>query len=236
MSYFVNGESLGIAFGPKDSGAAAVVLNFPPSCTDAISNSSDERVLYPAASIYSTSATLAYTTPPAIKIRTSGFNGSTTVPILLSLQKASAAVLGRLSALLLLGPSVNKTESVLIPWLQSPLLIGGLEEAELTNMDTFNSIDWQSSLDITLRHFGIISPNNIDQPEENVPQAVLSDKNLDAGFNLLKKLASLEYADTECVQLFEWLEAIDPESSSLRKVFEKSGIFSFPVCEFPVTA
>ena len=236
VSYFVNGESLGIAFGPKDSGAAAVVLNFPPSCTDAISNSSDERVLYPAASIYSTSATLAYTTPPAIKIRTSGFNGSTTVPILLSLQKASAAVLGRLSALLLLGPSVNKTESVLIPWLQSPLLIGGLEEAELTNMDTFNSMDWQSSLDTTLRHFGIISPNDIDQHEENVPPAVLSDKNLDAGFILLKKLANLEYADTECVQLFEWLEAIDPESSSLRKVFEKSGIFSFPVCEFPVTA
>lgn len=236
VSYFVNGENLGIAFGPKDSGAAATVPNFPPSCTDAISDSSDERVLYPAASIYSTSATPVYTVPPAIKVRTSGFHGSTAVPMLLSLQKASAAVLGRLSALLLLGPNVNKNESVLIPWLQSPLLIGGLEEAELDKMGTFCSIDWQSSLDKTLRHFGIISPSNVDQLDGKVPSSLLNDKTEDAGSNLLKKLACLDYSDLECIHLFEWLEAIDPESGNLRKAFEKSGIFSFPVCEFPVTA
>lgn len=49
------------------------------------------------------------------------------LPLHLALQKTCASVIGRLAAILLSGPVMDKEESLLIPWLRSPLLIGGID-------------------------------------------------------------------------------------------------------------
>ena len=63
----------------------------------------------------------------------SGFNGSTILPLQLTLQKSCASLVGRLTSVLLLGPPLDATEKVLVPWLQSPLLIGGIDQENLTS-------------------------------------------------------------------------------------------------------
>ena len=62
-------------------------------------------------------------------MRPSGFNGSTVLPLQLTLQKTCSSAIGRLAATLVRGPVVDVQEAALEPWLQSPLLIGGLDAA-----------------------------------------------------------------------------------------------------------
>ena len=51
------------------------------------------------------------------------------MPLQLSLQKTCSSAIGRLAATLIRGPVVDVQEAALEPWLQSPLLIGGLDAA-----------------------------------------------------------------------------------------------------------
>ena len=234
ISFVVNGENLGPAFGPIGAGAAATILNFPVPSFCEISDAKDRRILYPAASIYSASVTPIFSSAPSVRIRTAGFHGSTFSPLILSLQKSCASVLGRLSALLLIGPDVSKSESVLIPWLQSPLLIGGLEEVELKTIQSESSKSWKSSIEQILHYFGM-GENQPNDLVDNLPTAIASGET-SSEQNLLKKLSLLEYADADCQLLFDWLESTAPEAPNLKKAYEKAGTFSFPCCEYPVTA
>eukprot|EP01041_Mallomonas_annulata_P000974 gene974-1892_t len=116
ISFLVNGMDVGTAFGPAGSDAA-VFHPLPEVITTDAENSSN--IVYPAASVSSPAQSL--------RIRPTGFYGSIVIPTLLFVQKTTASTLGRLCAGLLAGPDIDKKEKMLVPWLRSPLLIGGLE-------------------------------------------------------------------------------------------------------------
>jgi hypothetical protein len=114
ISFYVNGQFAGIAFGGAGSGAC-VVFELPTCSPDVA-----QGVIYPAASVSSNSL--------SIRLRPTGVFGPTVVPLSYLVQKVCSSVIGRLSGILLSGPALDKKEAQLLTWLQSPLLIGGMDQ------------------------------------------------------------------------------------------------------------
>jgi hypothetical protein len=127
VGYYVNGEFVGVAFGPEGSGAVHTVKLPKPidgrEVDDMITVLAN--TVFPAASVSSSTQ--------ALRIRPSGFNGSTVVPLVLSMQKAVVSLVGRLSAVLVAGPEISASEVSSMPWFASNLMIGGVEEAASDN-------------------------------------------------------------------------------------------------------
>ena len=215
LSFYVDGEFVGVAFGPADSIAVAKFA-LPVKVGESL-------VIFPAASISSPSQT--------IRISTSGFNGSTVLPFQLSLQKTAASVIGRLSAALLMGLPVDKKESGMLPLLQSSLLIGGLETSNgIGKIDKMSALSWRamwaqqkSSVDEDFQDFTV----------ENVSPlpAVSEDESEICDF---LSLISESAATAEGGPLLAWLEQINPEPVGQRVIMERLNSYSFPKCEYPL--
>ena len=121
VSYYVNGCFIGTAFGPMGSGATVHVPLPEVSTPDGNGYEEDTRnTVFPAGSVSSSAQ--------SVRIRPSGFYGSVVLPQIVYLQKTCASVIGRLVSALVIGPDVDKEEKLVIPWLQSPLIIGGLDK------------------------------------------------------------------------------------------------------------
>ena len=180
---------------------------------------------YPAASVSSPFQ--------AVRLCPSGFDGSIVFPTPLILQKSAASCFARLAAVLLNGPLVDEKETSLMPWLRSPLLVGGLDERYLNERVHLNSWKscWNSGrLDIS------------GDLEEITPVGTLSrSSSLDATTELfIGRISSGDSPsdDAPLCRLFEdWLnDAVDRDNDTLRKVLEKSKTYSFPRCERPFIA
>ena len=218
ISYLVNGELVGVAFGPESSDAkvAVTMSTFPK--------------LYPAASVS--------THKQSVKIKQTGLNGSLVLPIQILMQKTCSATIGRLISVLLCGPVVDKQESLLIPWLQSPLLIGGVDDDSKVGTDSstvkapsvtweaawneFNTLDAPGNLSLKLP-----KSNALDASPDNLLQVFLNNIALCKG----------DIADgSDALLLLNWLENIDKEPLFMRQAMEKIGSYSFPACEMPILA
>lgn len=279
MSFSINGAKVGVAFGPPDLSEA--VIKVPLQKIYSLSSELklkktsvgefDNSLIYPAVSVSSTSL--------GIKIRNSGFNGSVVIPLTMSLHKTTASVLGRLSASLLKGTSFSKEEYAYLPWLQSPLMLGGLDSA--TDLDLFKTVvcvdkpkvkteghpSWATALtraeNCTVERLlqthqtfqgGNMTNNSIVVDTLKPLKAeVISDvmflSNLGTSSEFsesahsptttfLTRLASSskDSTDNDIKLLLQWLEKIEPEMAGLRVIFERKGVFSFPVCEYPYIA
>jgi hypothetical protein len=122
LSFSVDGDNLGVAFGPPGSGAACEVSVSLLSCESFEERGEHERdeVIYPAASVTASTQQL--------KLRASGFYGTVVIPLQAHLHKTAASTFGRMAATVLRGDPVDAEEKELFSWLKSPLFIGGLDD------------------------------------------------------------------------------------------------------------
>lgn len=180
---------------------------------------------YPAASVSSPFQ--------AIKLRPCGFDGSVVFPNSLILQKSTSSCFSRLTAVLLTGPATDEKELSLMPWLRSPLLVGGLDEKylhERCHLKAWNSL-WNSGCLQALQ----------DHDELTAPEPLVRGSSLDTSVDaFICQIANGDHADDSAStwKIFEgWLnETVDRDNSTLRRVLEKSKIYNFPSCERPFVA
>ena len=225
LSYIVNGKKVGMAFGPEGSGAAVSIAPSVLSSNNpglSLPKINEDYPVYPAATICSTTQ--------RILLKTSGFYGSMTIPLELNLQKAVASVFGRLSASILKGTSVDQEEVSLLPWLQSPLFIGGLDSLDKTSELGFSALDaddenlvldWEEEW--SQKRSGLAPiPKNTDDVNDHK----------DERKRLLDDLARSNL-DELATRFINWLEKIQPEPAFLVKAYKAGGYYSFPMCEMP---
>ena len=219
ISFSVDGEFVGIAFGPAGSNASAA---FP---LPAKQGEGKSTMVFPAASVSSASQ--------MIRISTAGFNGSCVLPLQLSLQKASASVIGRLSAALLAGAPVDKKEAGLLPLLQSSLLIGGLEPTSAGF--GINALSWR---EMWARQKTFQEADLPMYSDEAHPLYPVSENENEAVEFLatISDFATSADGATQRSSLFNWLELINPEPPGQRSIMERLHSYSFPICEYPLLA
>ncbi len=217
ISYLVNGELVGVAFGPELSNAKVSV---PMSAF---------QKLYPAASVS--------TCKQSIKIKQTGFNGSLVLPIQILMQKTCSATIGRLISVLSCGPVVDKQESLLMPWLQSPLLIGGMDDDSKLRADSSTVKAPRGTWDDAWNEFSTFdAPGNLSL---KLPTSNASDTPVNLLQEFLNNVAICKggIADgSDAFFLLNWLENIEKEPLFMRQAMEKIGSYSFPVCEMPILA
>ena len=248
VEYFVNGEYVGVAFGPTGSGSA-VVFSYPRKQKG---DTPARIICYPAASISAPSQQL--------RIHASGLNGSAILPAALFTQKTLASMLGRFAACMLAGPRIDKTEVDLSSWMRSPLLSGGLEQSVCNDDSADPGHDWNAPNGSWQAQWMLAKKYvpTADLPWESMPAADIKrdmsnmlphirrgpPKYSDADF--LNALASAHaFSDGDEVaegmkrdirNLLLWLDDINPDPPFLRNGLMKSGTYSFPSCEYPVIA
>ncbi len=221
LSYFVNGEKIGKAFGPEGCGAA-VSAYFPwlPQ-KNYVEHIEPACLVYPAASISSSTQ--------KILLKPTGFYGSITVPLEVTLQKATASVFGRLVASVLKGIPIDQEENSLLPWLQSPLFIGGIESlAEASESFLSETIDEKTNLEWEVewsqKRSGLAPvPSSEEEMSEH------KDEEREQFLNILSQPELNEIGEG----FMNWLEKINPEPAFLQQAFRAGGYYSFPRCEMP---
>ena len=139
LRYAVNGADLGVAFGPPGSGAKVVV---EPACwgrptrtsmeTAAVLSPGNVSVLFsPPRELRLFPAVSIFAHGTAVAVRSFGIGGGTLqMPWLHDLLKTVASLAGRMSGALIAGRPTILEEEELAPWLDTPLLLGGLRVAE----------------------------------------------------------------------------------------------------------
>lgn len=131
LSFAHNGTSVGIAVGLAELHPASSAL---PHLPDALT---------PGVSIYGSQ--------DVVQVRPSGIAKSTLrVHWLFDLHNSLSSLAGRIAGTLIAGHPVNGIEEELLPWLQSPLLSGGiLGDTSVGYRDQRDSgqLDWQKSLE-----------------------------------------------------------------------------------------
>jgi hypothetical protein len=251
LSYYVNGVFVGTAFGPSDSDA---VVKIPlPILTDCI--------VYPAGSVSSSLSKSVKETPKSqsLRIKPTGFYGSTVIPLRLSLQKSCASIIGRMVSILLTGTKCDVNEELLMPWLQSPLLIGGIDnnEKEMNKKDEKENLlnNNELSWDICWSKIRNNSKDNTNKSnlETNIPFSSGRDSFEESAHlsqNIfLNKLKSTTMNDKNQIELskegkvlLEWLEndvskiAGVYENNMMKTVYKRIGNYSVPSCEMPSLA
>ena len=118
LSFSLNGENLGVAFGPKGSGAA-VELSDQENLGDKLSEE-----LYPAVSLLSKDDHVSFESGGLIESHTMS------LPWLVDILRTCSGLAARLASTMVAGEPVDTKEAEMEPWLQSPLLSSGLEEEE----------------------------------------------------------------------------------------------------------
>jgi hypothetical protein len=260
LSFYVNGSFAGVAFGPSWTNPAVVLpieIAKNPKDKHPIgiflgSKKIDEYTIYPAVSISSSHQ--------SVRAIPAGFYGTLLLPAQILVQKTLASVIGRLCASLMCGSPKNKLENEISPWLQSPLLRGGMEN---DSSDSIPSISWTSASDNCRKKLSkLLSSLQYDNTptiplvEEQLPAKMhdaSSKVNFKAGqfpefddvgsfltrLSTAKPIADVESNGSlqESVDLaMSWLESIQPEMASMRDIMERRGLYSFPVCERPYIA
>lgn len=212
-SFFVNGNYVGISFGPENF-SPAVVLPLPE-----VSGSSEFRsnIIYPAASIYDAQM--------SIKIRSAGMESSVVLPLLASLTHSAASILGRVSARMIQGISVDVNEKDLTEWLRSAIFSGGIDSSFLDS-SKLEALPANSLSELQTK---ISELSNDDQDSRELTDAEKFILEIAHGYNL-------NQTDSSVSQFYEWLEKIDAEPVAMRKAFEKTGNYRFPNCELPFIA
>ena len=116
LSFALNGESLGVAFGAKGSGAAVELSekeNLGSECSEA---------LYPAVSLLSKDDYVSFHSGGLLESHTMS------LPWLVDILRTCTGLGARLAATMVAGEPTDTKEVEMEPWLQSPLLASGLEE------------------------------------------------------------------------------------------------------------
>jgi hypothetical protein len=145
------------------------------------------------------------------------------------MQKTCSATIGRLVSALACGPAVDKQESLLMPWLQSPLLIGGVDD---TTTDPGKAGGrWDEA-------WNELSTGNAAEsmslkPPKAEPEA---SRYLEVFLNEVALCQAGSAEGSDVLLLLNWLESIDKEPLFMRQAMEKIGTYSFPACEMPILA
>eukprot|EP01039_Chlorochromonas_danica_P006368 gene6368-7021_t len=222
LEFSVNGQFVGIAFGPQElNPACSLSLPLVSAVQNSTSGKNSAFSFHPAASLFAGGMT--------IKISSAGSIGSFANPLLITWRQVTASVLSRLLARLYEGGDVSKKEKEAFDWLGSPLFIGGVDnhlvrqvgqkepwllEALATEADD----DRQSVEDCAAK------PSFTLTEEE---QFLVS----------LADCGEKPALDDEKVQnLYSRMESLDPEPVFLRQTLEKQGSYRFPSCELPFIA
>jgi hypothetical protein len=208
ISFLVNGALVGDAFSWMES-----------SC---LKTPEVDSAFYPAASV---------TSPfQSIRILPTGYDGSVVLPFLVYMQKSATSCYSRMSSALISGPPEDKEELGLLPWLSSPLLIGGLDDQHIKPSSILRK--WKhcwndgqlTSTDKATSHRPDLTRGNsleisIDEFITNIAEG------------------DLESSSSVCMLFVDWLnEAVDKDTAALRKVLERSNTYRFPRCELPFVA
>lgn len=169
-----------------------------------------------------------------LKIRTGGFDSSVVFPFYLFLLKSTSSSFARMTGAILNGPIVDSKEVLLLPWLRSPLLVGGLDEQYLREFQHVKS--WKRSW-----NNGFPSLVENGDVHKSVGGKIRRESSLDASIDLfLSKIVqdSIIDGETPIYKLFEdWLsDIVEKDNPLLRSALEKSKSFSFPRCERPFIA
>lgn len=209
VEYHVNGKCIGTAFGPISTGAACSLALPAVDHTLLIGSTSKMHFVHPSASIFGQSM--------CIRIRPAGTVGSIVLPFMLTMRQTIAAVISRVAARLLEGGPVSKEELSVLHWLRSPLFIGGVD-CRLAKKLVCRA-KWIEQIAIC-------------------PESAEIDLSAEEAFVLGIALCEPEQIEhnVEVKALYEYLEALDPESSFLRIALERSNSFRFPTCELPFIA
>ena len=109
LSFSLNGENLGVAFGPKGSGAA-VELSDQENLGDKLSEE-----LYPAVSLLSKDDHISFESGGLIESHTMS------LPWLVDILRTCSGLAARLASTMVAGEPVDTKEAEMEPWLQSPL-------------------------------------------------------------------------------------------------------------------
>lgn len=162
----------------------------------------------------------------AIKLCSSGFDGSIIFPTYTFLYASTASCFARSAASLISGPHVDGTEEALQVWLKSPLLVGGLDDHHLESLQCRSSWDsrWNGG-QLSCQENDSASPVEL-QPSSSV-QAFID------------RIAFWDVEESESTWfLFEsWLnEAVDKDQALLRTALERANMYSFPRAERPFAA
>lgn len=126
ISYFVNGDFIGVAFGAAGSGAVVTLseaeLKLFARGYRCLEGPSHAAIVYPAAS-----TSVAH----SIRLQAGGFAGSSLLPVELRMRKTLLSTASRLVATLIAGPPVIEVELEALSWLKSPLLSSGLADTDV---------------------------------------------------------------------------------------------------------
>lgn len=176
--------------------------------------------LFPAASLSKSGS--------KVRIRAAGLNGSTVLPFGVDLKIAASCILGQLTSVMMMHPSPTEKEVQLLPWLQSPIMLGGISDdvydskrLAMLDENDFDAILTEMS---KLREsYAAVDALDVFDPKDLIWKMVYSGK-------VEGKL------DSEVQSIYEWFETLDPEQATLRKLLERSKSYRFPVCELPFVA
>ncbi|TMW66734.1 hypothetical protein Poli38472_014046 [Pythium oligandrum] len=180
-----------------------------------------------------------YGSQDVVQIRPSGIEGSTLrVHWLLDMHNSTASVAGRFAGTLIAGHPVDSVEEELLPWLQSPLLSGGIHMAPVKRFRD-ECPDWQTALQLedrleksrsSVRSTTSRPVKQLDRlmrgdgPRLVKRASFFDDMGLEEGV-LLENLIS-DMSDTgPAAVIISWLEKVAPDRSFL------SRLGNFPLCE-----
>lgn len=226
LSFAYNGESIGIAVGPENFCPLGTTMEKLPEVV--------------------TAAVSLYGAQDVVHVCPSGVAKSTLrLHWLFDLHNTLASLAGRMASTLIAGLPINGVEEELLPWLQSPLLSGGIAESsggqDQTNMSL--PLRWSDALQIeytralvnnqtaeanTLQTLPQTSPTNIEAESSFTKRGGIFDA-FDAG----KERDSAfwnnwtnDMSERGTVQLImSWLEKHAPDRTFL------SRLGKFPACE-----
>jgi hypothetical protein len=208
VSFFVNGEFIGVACGPS---------SFNPIYSVSLPDESSGKVIYPAASVYSQHI--------SIKIKAGGMETSAAIPLLNSLSHSSISVLGRIAARLIQGTEIDPNEKGLLEWLRSAIFSGGIDSIFL-DASKLEALPLNSLSELQSKISEVVSDDVFKRdilPSEKFLLEIAH------GYNL-------EVEDSPVAKLYEWLEKIDAEPLPMRKALEKNDNYRFSSCELPFIA
>jgi hypothetical protein len=260
-SFYVNGECMGVAFGPVSaSDDCGAYISLPSLELDGVTeedssthsrkrrkNRKAERstavVLYPAASVFHQAM--------SIRIKPAGMESSIVLPFLSSLSYSSVSVLGNVTSRMIQGVSVDKNENELNEWLRSAIFSGGIDSSYLypeilsySSSSSFSTRD-SSLLELQKKISDLVYPiHSCPSSASETHSHCLhirdsSKKDLSESDSFVLEIAQgvgLENPTSKVSLFYEWLEKLDSEPLTMRKALEKIGNYRFPSCELPFIA
>ena len=231
VSYYVDGQFVGVAFGPSGSGAV-VEFELPKQelgCTDTDLN------VYPAASISSVRQ--------SIRLVASGSIGSVVVPYVLYLQQSMTSFLSRACGSLIAGDGngllSSSNERDISKWLSTPLFKNGIDPLFV---DFVDKVEGNCIPNSPIKRWSILWDGSHDSSGSKsgakFRRSSVDIKRMDFAM-FLQEFASVNQegqVKNRANVFMEWMnntvdQALGPEPLSLRHALERTDSFSFNECE-----